>query len=108
MTTLNEYQREAGKEAFYEKDDIIYLALGITGESGEVADHVKKMLRDDGGQLTDERKEILVKELGDVLWYVSRMADRLGISLEDVAKNNIKKIKDRKARGVEHGSGDNR
>jgi NTP pyrophosphatase (non-canonical NTP hydrolase) len=106
--TLNEYQEIAAKEAFYEKDDLVYNALGITGEAGEVADHIKKMLRDDGGILTNTRKEALIKELGDVLWYVSNMARRLDVSLNEVAETNIKKIRDRKFRGVQHGSGDNR
>lgn len=106
--TLDEYQERAIKEAFYEKDDIVYNALGITGEAGEIADHVKKMLRDDLGVLTDTRREALKKELGDVLWYIANMARRLEISLNDVAESNIKKIQDRKARGVQHGSGDNR
>jgi len=106
--TLNEYQRQAIKEAFYEKIDIAYSALGITGEAGEIADHVKKMLRDDDGVLTPERKEILVKELGDVLWYVANMAKGLGVTLEDVAITNLDKIRDRKNRGTYRGSGDNR
>jgi NTP pyrophosphatase (non-canonical NTP hydrolase) len=105
---LNEYQDKAIKEAFYEKDDIVYNALGITGEAGEIADHVKKMLRDDDGKLTEERKEAIKKELGDVLWYLANMARRLGLSLDEVAEANIKKIQDRKSRGVQHGSGDNR
>ena len=106
--TLNEYQEEAIKAAFYEKDDIVYNALGITGEAGEIADHVKKMLRDDGGILTPERREILKKELGDVLWYVSNMAQKLGFSLDEVGEANIEKIQDRVKRGVQQGSGDNR
>jgi len=106
--TLNEYQERAIKEAFYEKDEGVYNALGITGEAGEIADHVKKMLRDDKGVLTDDRKEALKKELGDVLWYIANMARRLGLTLDEVAEANIQKIVDRKSRGVQHGSGDNR
>jgi NTP pyrophosphatase (non-canonical NTP hydrolase) len=106
--TLNEYQETAAKTAFYEKADISYCALGITGEAGEVADHVKKMLRDDKGQLTDDRKQSIKKELGDVLWYIARMAGKLGYTLDDVAITNIEKTKDRIKRNVQHGSGDNR
>ena len=106
--TLNEYQDEAIEIAFWEKDDIAYNALGITGEAGEVAEHVKKMIRDDNGILTPERKEAIKKELGDVLWYLASMARRLGITLEEVAKANIEKTQDRKNRGTQHGSGDNR
>ena len=106
--TLNEYQEKAIAEAFYENCDVIYNALGITGEAGEIADHVKKMLRDDQGVLTPEWKDILIKELGDVLWYTANMAKELGISLDEIAKINIKKIQDRKKRGTYRGSGDNR
>lgn len=106
--TLNEYQKIAIDEAFYEKIDLAYSALGITGEAGEIADHVKKMLRDDDGILTSERKEVLIKELGDVLWYIANFAKGLGVSLDDIAKENIKKIQDRKKRGTYRGSGDNR
>lgn len=105
---LNEYQIKAIEAAFYEKDDIAYNALGITGEAGEVADHVKKMLRDDDGKLTPERRMALVKELGDVLWYVANMARRLEVSLETVAQLNLDKIHDRVKRNAQHGSGDNR
>jgi NTP pyrophosphatase (non-canonical NTP hydrolase) len=105
---LNEYQEAAAKTAFYEKDDVTYCALGISGEAGEVADHVKKMLRDDDGVLTEERRQALKKELGDVLWYAARMAGKLGYTLDDVAITNIEKIKDRLKRNVQRGSGDNR
>lgn len=105
---LNKYQEEAAKTAFYEHDDVAYCALGITGEGGEVADHVKKMLRDDDGVLTEERRQSLKKELGDVLWYIARMAGKLGFTLDDVAISNIEKIKDRLKRNAQHGSGDNR
>jgi len=106
--TLNEYQKLAIELAFWEHDDLEYNALAIAGEAGEVADHVKKMKRDDDNVLTPERKEILIKECGDVLFYLASMARRLDVSLEEVAKMNIWKIKDRAARGTQHGSGDNR
>ena len=106
--TLNEYQILAEQFAFYKGDDITYCALGITGEAGEVADHVKKMWRDDDGILTDERKELLKKELGDVMWYIAKMASNLEYTLEDIAVANINKLHDRTKRNVMHGSGDNR
>lgn len=82
--------------------------LGLVGESGEVAEKFKKILRDKQGQLSDESKTELLKELGDVLWYVNAIAYLLDGSLEDVAKNNIDKLSSRKARGKLAGSGDNR
>ena len=105
---LNDYQNQAAEFAFYKNDDLSYCALGITGEGGEIADHIKKMIRDDKNVLTDDRKDHLLKELGDVMWYVARMAGKLGYSLNDVAKANIVKLQDRTRRGTLPGSGDNR
>lgn len=105
---LNEYQKKAAKAAFYEKDDIQYCALGLSEEAGEAAGHIKKMLRDDGGKLTKSRKEAIAKELGDTLWYLSRMAGKLGFDLDEIAKMNLDKIKGRVKRKTQHGSGDNR
>lgn len=82
--------------------------LGLVGESGEFADEVKKILRDDKANLTPEKHDLLVKELGDVLWYVSTLADLLEIPLEEVARLNVEKLADRKIRGKLSGSGDNR
>lgn len=105
---LNEYQKLAAQFAFFEHDDLSYCALGITGEGGEVADHIKKMIRDDANVLTDDRKDHLLKELGDVMWYVARMAGKLGYTMDDVAQANLDKLIDRTNRGTQHGSGGNR
>lgn len=105
----NEYQKWSEKTAIYPKDEgIVYTSLGLTGEAGEIANVVKKMIRDDGGWLLQERKDKLVYELGDVLWYCARLATELNISLEDVMQLNHDKLEDRLARGVIKGSGDNR
>ena len=82
--------------------------LGLSDESGEVLGKFKKILRDKNGQLTDEDKAEIAKELGDVLWYVSAVTHLLGYSLDDVAQMNIEKLASRKARGKLQGSGDNR
>lgn len=91
---------------------LAYPALGIAGEAGEVADKVKKLWRNkninEGSQLDAEDKLALQHELGDVLWYISAMARRLGSSLEEVVELNIKKLTDRRARGVIKSEGDNR
>lgn len=109
---LNEYQKKAIFTAVYPKDyKIVYPALGLGEESGEVLGKVKKWLRgDDGiqGEMSEERRESLKYELGDVLWYLSVLANDLGWELEDVAKSNIEKLSSRKDRGVLHGNGDNR
>lgn len=86
---------------------IAYVALGL-GEAGEVQGKVKKILRDDDFIVTDEKREAIALELGDVLWYVARMADELGYSLQQIADKNIEKLFDRAERGVLGGSGDYR
>lgn len=115
--TLNDYQAEAEKTAIYpDMFRVIYPALGITGEAGECADKVKKLLRDteikcdDHGRmiLTDEQRQAIALELGDVLWYVTIFARDLGLSLEEVATMNINKLRSRQERGMLGGSGDYR
>ena len=99
--TFDEYQKQSKETAIYEHP-IIYPTLGLCGESGEVAEKVKKHLRD--GSSLDELK----KELGDVLWYISAIASDLKLSLDDIAETNISKLTSRLERGKIQGSGDNR
>ena len=95
--------------AIYPQDlKLIYPALGLAGETGEVVDHIKKAIRDNNREVDAERRELIAKELGDVLWYMASIAADLGMTLNEVAELNIKKLKDRAARGVLHGAGDNR
>lgn len=107
---FEEYQKQSRKTAIYPNinDNYIYPTLGLVGEAGEIAEKVKKIMRDDGGVITEEKKQELSKELGDVLWYVSQLASEFELSLEDVANLNIEKIRSRKQRGKIHGDGDNR
>ena len=107
---FSEYQKLIAKTAIYpnQGSNLSYPALGLTGEAGEVADKVKKLIRDHGGVLTPDLKNEMVKELGDVLWYLTALALELEMNLEDVAKSNVKKLTDRKSRGVLSGDGDNR
>ena len=101
---LNDYQLKAIGMAIYPTGyRIIYPTLGLTGEAGEVAEKVKKTLRDGGLNV-----EGLRKELGDVLWYLAALARDLGLTLEEIAQENLKKLQDRKDRGVLKGSGDDR
>ena len=115
---INEYQKMDLETAVYPKEfKTIYPALGMNGEAGEMADKVKKVLRDsevivrDGSGsiiLPDAKREELAKEVGDVLWYVATMAYDLGYTLEEIATMNYQKLKSRQQRHQLNGSGDNR
>jgi NTP pyrophosphatase (non-canonical NTP hydrolase) len=109
VESLHNYQLFVRSTKVYsEEHHLIYPVLGLVNEAGEVAGKVKKLMRDDDGQLTQERFNDIVSELGDVLWYVTAVADDLGISISDVFYENFMKIKSRAQRGVIKGSGDNR
>ena len=112
MLNLNQYQNDALETAIYpgrgEFTGLMYLGLGLTGESGEITDHIKKGWRDDGGEILPGRRHELKLELGDCLWYIAILASELGYSLEDIAKANTEKLFSRKRRGTLGGSGDNR
>lgn len=107
---FKEYQEQTKKTALYPKvgENYVYPTLGLVGESGEIAEKVKKIFRDNEGQLTEEILATLKKELGDVLWYLSQLSTELGLSLDDVAQHNIEKLASRHKRGTLHGDGDNR
>ena len=105
---LDDYQEQAKATAIYDKKHaIIYPALGLAGEAGEVSNKVKKLLRDGYENNKDYRKEIS-DEIGDVLWYVAVLADDIGVKLSDIANNNLEKLENRKKKGTIHGSGDDR
>jgi len=108
--TFNEYQQRAGDTARYPDagQNPIYPTLGLAGEAGEVAEKVKKVLRDNGGRFDAEAVAAIKKELGDVLWYVARLAAELDLDLDDIAAANLAKLASRRDRGVLHGSGDER
>jgi len=108
--SLNEYQEAAQKTAnfhgclamedshiksYYQAEALIYCSLGLAGESGEVVELTKKLLRDDQLNLTDERKERFKEELGDVMWYIANLSKALGFTLEEIADCNIQKLKKR-------------
>jgi len=107
---FEEYQKKSRVTAKYPDagKNFIYPTLGLAGESGEVAEKIKKVIRDKGGVVDAETKELIQKELGDVLWYVSQLATELELSLDDVAEKNIEKLYDRLERDKIKGSGDNR
>jgi len=111
IINFDHYQEFTDEVADYptEKGKVpMYPALGLAGEAGEVCDNIKKIHRDDGGTLTEARRQKLRGELGDTLWYLARIAIHAGFSLSDIASYNINKLRDRKARGKIHGDGDER
>jgi NTP pyrophosphatase (non-canonical NTP hydrolase) len=112
MTTLSlqDYQQQALRTArsFDEKDELFDLVLGLVGESGEVAEKFKKLIRDHNSDLTKLDRDDMAKELGDVLWYIAVLAEYLGLSLDDIGKNNLAKLASRQKRGQLGGSGDDR
>ena len=107
---MNSYQDAARKTAAYPDvgSNPIYPTLGLTGEAGEVADKVKKVIRDRGGVFDADTREAIKLELGDVLWYVAQLASELGYELNEVADANLQKLSSRAARGRIGGSGDHR
>lgn len=106
---LNDYQEKAMTFAGYpESHKIIYPALGMNGEAGEVADKVKKVLRDNNCEFTEEKKKEIALEIGDVLWYCASLSHDIGYTLDEIACMNVEKLTSRKERGKLGGSGDNR
>lgn len=104
---LNDYQKAARRTAIYaEHHRVIYPALGLASEAGEVAGKIKKVLRDQGGDFAQAPTDALKDELGDVLWYVAVLAGDLGLSLDDVAAANLAKLGSRRDRGKLGGTGD--
>jgi len=108
--TFEEYQKKSRRTAIYPNlgNNFIYPTLGLAGEAGEVAEKIKKVLRDKEGKIDAATAEEIKKELGDVLWYIAQIATELGLSLEEVAQTNLKKLSDRLERGKISGNGDNR
>lgn len=108
--TFREYQENSQKTAIYPNkgNNFIYPTLGLSGEAGEVAEKVKKIIRDKNGVVEEIDKEEIKKELGDVLWYVAQIASELNLDLDLVAQTNLDKLMSRLERNVISGSGDNR
>lgn len=108
--TATEYQQKASETAIFPKEKALeYITLGLTGEAGEIANKVKKLIRDGADKETFEQKKIEIGyELGDVLWYCAMLAREVDINLGHIMEKNIEKLHSRKERGTLGGSGDNR
>ena len=114
---INDYQKEAAKTDTFNDElpvtdltttGFVEKVLGLSGEAGEVADKIKKIIRDKDGKLTEEDKQEIALELGDVLWYLANISRVLGIPLEEVATKNLGKLAARQRNNTIHGSGDHR
>ena len=109
MDFIQEYQEFCRLTAIYDPSrGVEYCILGLVGEAGELANKFKKVIRDDYGHMTLDKRNDLLSELGDVCWYVARLAHELGYSMETVMQHNMDKLKDRYERNQLGGSGDNR
>ena len=109
VSDLDMYQKVAKQTAIYPREQaIIYPTLGLTGEAGEVANKVKKIIRDGTNKNNENLVQEISAEIGDCLWYISVLADDIGVKLSDIANGNIEKLANRKKKGTIHGSGDTR
>ena len=109
ISDLDMYQQVAKTTAIYPREQaIIYPTLGLTGEAGEVANKVKKIIRDGTNKNSENLVQEISAEIGDCLWYISVLADDIGVKLSDIANSNLEKLENRKKKGTIHGSGDDR
>jgi NTP pyrophosphatase (non-canonical NTP hydrolase) len=107
---FSDYQTKSRKTAKYPAigHSVIYPTLGLVNEAGEVAGKIKKVFRDKGGEISEETRQAIKAELGDVLWYIAQVATELDLSLDEIAESNIAKLYDRLERDKIKGEGDNR
>lgn len=104
------YQKESRRtwQLVHTDHPIVYPTLGLVNEAGELAGKVKKIFRDKDGVISEEDRQALKGELGDVLWYLAQICTELDLSLADVADANLEKLFSRLERGVIGGEGDQR
>ena len=113
MLTFNEYQKKCSNTDVSPtrgiKPQWLYYVLVIGGECGELLEHIKKFFRDDGGYvMSDNKRDKIIKEMGDINWYLARLCTKLNIKFEEVFQKNLDKLQSRKDRGELQGDGDNR
>ena len=109
---FDDYEKLATRTVTFEdkplEHQLMYVALGVAGEAGEIAEKVKKIIRNDDGIVSDEKRSALKSEIGDVLWYLSQLSRILGFSFSDAARANVAKLEDRALRGAIKSTGDTR
>jgi len=107
---FDEYQKKCKKTAIYPNigKNFSYPTIGLMGEAGEVANKIKKLIRDDNSKISKERRDEIAHEIGDMLWYIAQLSTELGLKLSDVVEMNLEKLASRQDRNKLHGSGDNR
>ena len=106
---MADYQTQAGKTAIYDDADVImYPAIALFAEAGEIAGKIQKVMRDSNGHFLPEHRQAIADEAGDCLWNLAALCTDLGFGLEEVAQRNLDKLNSRLTRGVLGGSGDNR
>ena len=109
---FNEYQKKSRKHAFYPNqntpESFRYLIYGVTGEAGELAEHFKHALRDENDEISSERRDKIIKELSDILWYLANICTELGVDFNQIPKTGLEKIEERVKRGTLSGEGDSR
>ncbi|RJQ33957.1 hypothetical protein C4568_03425 [Candidatus Parcubacteria bacterium] len=109
---FDEYQKLASRTATFSGKQaeipLVYVALGLAGESGELIEKIKKVMRNDNGEISEEKREEIKREIGDVLWYLSQISRLCDIPFDDAAVTNIEKLADRAKRGVIKSEGDTR
>ena len=110
INSLDDYQKQSRKtwSLIHTDHPIVYPTLGLTNEAGELAGKVKKIFRDKNGVVSEEDRQALKGELGDVLWYLAQICTELDLSLEEVAEANLEKVFSRLERGKIRGEGDHR
>ena len=117
LDAFDRYQEQCANDFAFYPGWLIYPTMGLTGEAGEVAEKVKKLLRDDEMPLDEnfntndidpQKRLAIARELGDCLFYIAMIADDIDYTLSEIAELNIEKLSDRKDRGQLRGSGDNR
>jgi NTP pyrophosphatase (non-canonical NTP hydrolase) len=106
---FNEYQKRSQYSLISgDYPELMYTTLALVGEAGEIADKVKKVYRDNGGVVPNEKRSDITREMGDLLWYLARLATHLEVSFDSIAQENLTKLAERADEGTLSGEGDNR